>query len=78
METITENQKLSLAMFSESFPCNPLPFLNGLAEGCKVNGSDYLQTDECKRIQFCLIGMSYGQSFRIDSLSEFQRLKNTK
>ena len=73
-----KTNELSNAMFAPSFPCNPLPFLNGLIEGCKVNGSDYVQSDEGKRILYVLIAQSYGQSFSINSLDEFQRLYNAK
>ena len=73
-----KTNELSSAMFAPSFPCNPLPFLNGLIEGCKVNGSDYVQSDEGKRILYVLIAQSYGQLFNIESLSEFQRLNNAK
>ncbi len=73
--TETNLTDLSLAMFAASFPCNPLPFLNGLIDGCKVYGSDYMKTDEGKRILFVLIAQSYGQLFNIDSLTEFSKLK---
>jgi hypothetical protein len=66
---------LSRAMFNNSFPCNPLPFLIGLIEGVKNYGTDYLKTVEAQRILFVVIAQSYGQLFDIDSLTEFSRLK---
>ena len=74
METITENQKLSLAMFSESFPCNPLPFANGLINGVRENGTDWITSDQAKRIMFVLIAQSYGQGFNIESYQEYTNL----
>ena len=58
-----KTNELSNAMFALSFPCNPLPFLNGLAEGCKVNGSDYVQSDEGKRILYILIAQKVNLIF---------------
>jgi len=74
MKTNDNLTNLASAMFAPSFPCNPLPFLNGLAEGIKENGSDYIMTDEAKRMLFVVIAQSYGQLFNIDSLTEYQRL----
>ena len=75
METLKE---LSQAMFCNSMPCNPQPFINGLNEGCKTNGSNYIETDEAKRLLFVLLCQSYGQLFNIDSLTEFGRLLKTR
>lgn len=66
---------LSRAMFNPSFPCNPIPFLHGLIEGCKNYGTDYLKTIEAQRILFVVIALSYGQLFNLDSLDEYSRLK---
>jgi len=68
-------KELSKAMFLEYGPSNPIPFLNGLKQGCKDEGSDYIQTDEAKRILFTLLQQAYGSAFKIDSFEEFMRLK---
>ena len=74
MKTNDNLNQLSEAMFLTSLPCNPIPFLNGLIEGTKLNGTDYIQTDEGKRILFTLICQSYGSLFNLDSLTELQKL----
>jgi hypothetical protein len=71
------NKELSKAMFNNSMPCNPIPFLNGIVTGCKNQGSDYIQTDEAKRILYILLCQSYGQVFNINAFEEFNRLKRT-
>jgi hypothetical protein len=72
-----KRKELSKGMFAEFTPCNPIPFLNGLVEGCKVEGTDYIQTDEAKRILFTILQQAYGTAFKIDSFDEFKRLKST-
>ena len=74
MKTNDNLTNLTNAMFAPSFPCNPLPFLNGLIDGIHENGTDYIMTDEAKKMLFVIIAQSYGQLFNIDSLSEYQRL----
>lgn len=69
---------LASAMFEESAPSNPLPFLNGLIEGCKQNGTDYIRSDEAKKIMFTILQQMYGCAFLLDSFAEFQRLLNLK
>jgi hypothetical protein len=71
---MNELKELSEAMFASSMPSNPIPFANGLATGCKTNGTDWIRTDEAKRILFTLIQQAYGQAVLFDSFKEFQRL----
>ncbi|HUU89103.1 MAG TPA: hypothetical protein VMX17_15315 [Candidatus Glassbacteria bacterium] len=65
---------LSKGMFAPSMPSNPIPFANGLIEGCKQNGTDWIRTDEAKMILFTIIQQSYGQAVLLDSFREYQRL----
>ena len=71
---MNELTELSTAMFNESFPCNPVPFANGLIEGCKSNGTDWIQSDQAKKILYVLITQSYGQGFNIESYQEYTNL----
>jgi hypothetical protein len=70
-------KQLSKAIFAEYTPCNPIPFLNGLKQGCKDEGTDYIQSDEAKRILFTILQQAYSVAFKIDSFDEFKRLKST-
>lgn len=70
-------KELSKGMFADFTPCNPIPFLNGLLNGCKAEGTDYIQSDGAKRILFTIMQQAYGTAFRIDSFDEFKRLKAT-
>jgi len=65
--------ELSQAMFLPSSPCNPIPFANGLVEGCKQNGIDWIQSDEAKMILFTILQQAYGTAFLLDSFKEFQK-----
>ena len=69
-------QELSEAMFNASFPCNPIPFINGLNLGIKLNGMDWINTNQAKRILFIIISLSYNQFFNLDNLEEYIYLKN--
>lgn len=62
------------AIESESFPCNPIPFANGLADHVRENGSDSIKSDEAKRILWILMGQAYGQLATIDLCDEWDRL----
>jgi hypothetical protein len=70
-------KELEKAMFAEYLPCNPIPFLKGLMYGCKEEGTDYIQTDQAKRILFTIIQQAYGIAFILDIPNEFRRLKLT-
>ena len=72
-----KRKELEKGMFAEFSPCNPIPFLNGLLNGCKAEGTDYIQSDGAKRILFTIMQQAYGTAFRIDSFDEFKRLKAT-
>ncbi len=70
-----ENRKaLASAFRSSGFPCNPIPFLNGLAEGVRENGTDYIKSDEAKKMLLVIIQQSYGQAASVDTYEEFVRL----
>lgn len=60
-----------------AFPCNPLPFLNALYEGCKDNGFDWIRTDEAKSMIHIINSLSYGQLYSIDGMDEYSRLKKS-
>jgi len=79
-KNLTENQVKNLmnAMFSESFPPNPIPFAMGLADYVKDNCTDSITSDEAKRILGVLMAQSYGQLSTIDLCEEWDRLERTK
>ena len=66
-----------LAMFNESLPCNPLPFLNTLTNNVRTEGTDHIKTDKAKALLWVILAQSYGQTFKIDSWDEWLRLKYT-
>jgi hypothetical protein len=65
---------LTSAMFSESFPGNPIPFAQGLANYVKDNGTDSIKTDEAKQILWVLMAQSYGELTTVDLCEEWGRL----
>lgn len=65
---------LQTAMFSPSFPCNPIPFAQGIADFVKQHGTDSIQSDEAKRMLWVLIAQAYGQLARVDLMDEYTRL----
>jgi hypothetical protein len=69
--------ELSQAMFSPSFPCNPIPFAKGLAELVKSEGTDSIRSDNAKRILWVLMAQAYGQLATIDLCVEWGRLDKT-
>lgn len=71
---VDELYHLSQAMFEEYTTCNPIPFLNGLVEGCKQNGTDWIRSNTAKRILFTILQQAYGTAFKLDSFEEFQHL----
>ena len=75
MSNTEQFQRLQSAMFSPAFPCNPLPFLIGLTEHVRENGSDAIETDEAKRVLWVLMAQSYGQLASIDLHDEWIRLE---
>lgn len=73
-KTGTDLDRLASAGGCEAFPCNPRPFANGINAGCAEHGTDWIRTDQAKRILFILIAQSYGQLARIDLADEWDRL----
>ena len=69
---------LSTAMFSPSFPCNPIPFARGLADLVKQNGTDSIKSDEAKAILWVLMAQAYGQLATIDLCAEWSRLDKAR
>jgi len=67
---------LTNAMFSNAFPCNPIPFAQGLADLIRDNQTDTIQSDEAKRILWVLMAQAYGQVSMVDLSGEWQRLHN--
>ena len=74
---MTETDRISTAMFSNCFPCNPIPFANGLAELVMDKGTDSIQTDEAKRILWILMAQAYGQLATVSLCDEWSRLANS-
>jgi hypothetical protein len=68
---------LTQAMFSPSFPINPIPFAKGLAELVRKEGTNSIQSDEAKSILWVLMAQAYGQLATIDLHSEWSRLDKT-
>ncbi len=62
------------AIESESFPVNPIPFANGLADHVREHGTDSIKSDDAKRILWILMGQAYGQLAMIDLCEEWDRL----
>lgn len=58
------NSKLSTAMFANSLPCNPLPFLHGLR--AMVLAGEPLTTDVAKRVLWTLLAIVRGQFFGVN------------
>ncbi len=65
---------LTTAIESPSFPCNPIPFANGLADLVRDNGTDSIKSDDAKRILWILMAQSYGQLATIDLCDEWDKL----
>ena len=69
-------ERLTGALAEESFPCNPIPFANGLADLVRGRGTDSIKSDDAKRILWVLMGQAYGQLATIDLSDEWDRLTN--
>jgi hypothetical protein len=65
---------LYTALECSAFPCNPIPFANGLAEHVKDNGTDSIKSDQAKRVLWILMAQAYGQLATIDLCDEWDRL----
>jgi hypothetical protein len=62
------------AIEDDSFPGNPIPFANGLADHVREHGTDSIRSDDAKRILWILMGQAYGQVAKIDLVDEWNRL----
>jgi hypothetical protein len=67
-------ERLTTALDSECFPCNPIPFANGLAELVRDQGTDAIKTPDAQRILWILMAQSYGQMATIDLTNEWSKL----
>lgn len=76
--TDQQRNNLTTAMFSPSFPINPLPFANGILELVKEKGTDAIESDEAKKILWVLMAQSYGQLAKINLCDEWDRLYKTE
>jgi len=66
--------RLTSAMFDQSFPVNPIPFAQGLTDYVKERGTDSIKSDEAKQMLWVLMAQSYGQLNMIDLTTEWGRL----
>jgi hypothetical protein len=69
---------LTKAMESDAFPCNPIPFANGLAELVRERGTDSIKSEDARRILWILMAQSYGQLAKIDLCDEWDKLTNDR
>ncbi len=67
-------KNLTEAMFDTSMPVNPIPFAIGLADLVKERGTNFIKTDEAKKILWVLLAQSYGELSMIDLSTEWKRL----
>jgi hypothetical protein len=63
------------AMFDQVFPCNPIPFARKLADLVSDNGTDFIKSDNAKRILWILNAQAYGQMANINLGEEWDRLR---
>lgn len=73
-DLFVEHEKVITAMFSNSFPVNPIPFALTLAKMIKEGGTDTIQSDEARMVLWTLIAQSYGQLAEISLFDEWSRL----
>ena len=76
--TDQQRNNLTTAMFSSSFPINPIPFANGLSEMVMSEGTDAIESNDAKRILWVLMAQAYGQLATIDLSDEWERLYQTE
>tara|TARA_Y100001973_G_C5207916_1_gene343028 strand:+ start:2370 stop:2603 length:234 start_codon:yes stop_codon:yes gene_type:complete len=67
-------KNLTEAMFDTSMPINPIPFAIGLADLVKERGTNFIKSDEAKKILWVLLAQSYGELSMIDLSTEWKRL----
>jgi hypothetical protein len=68
--------RLQSAIEDSSFPCNPIPFAQGLADFMRDNDTSAIRSNEAQRILWILMAQSYGQMATIDLCDEWERLTN--
>jgi len=76
--TDQQRKNLTTAMFSPSFPINPIPFANGISEMVMNGGTDTIESDEVKKVLWVLMAQAYGQMATIDLSDEWSRLCETE
>ena len=67
-------ERLAGAMFDQSFPTNPIPFAQGLADFVRENGSDSITSDDAKKMLWVLVAQAYGQLGEVNLTSVYVRL----
>ena len=67
-------KNLTEAMFDSSMPINPIPFAVGLADLVRERGTNFIKSDEAKKILWVLLAQSYGELSMIDLSTEWKRL----
>lgn len=65
------------AFKSPSFPCNPIPFAQGIADYVRENGTDSIKGDKAKAMLLILVQQAYGQLARLDACDEWDRLNKS-
>jgi hypothetical protein len=63
------------AYCANTFPCNPLPFLNAITTHVRENGTASIRDDDVKRAMLILVQQCYGQATIIDTVGEYSRIK---
>jgi len=71
---MNKHNAIETALNSESLPCNPLPFLNGLEDMIRDNGSAFISSMNAKRVLWILMSQAYGQLSVIDMQAEWDKL----
>ena len=67
-------KNLTEAMFDTSMPINPIPFAIGFDDLVKERGTNFIKSDEAKKILWVLLAQSYGELSMIDLSTEWKRL----
>ena len=62
------------AAFDESFPVNPLPFLNGMKAIVKEHGTKGLESHEGRSLLWIVIAQVHGQLATVDLHHEWYEL----
>jgi hypothetical protein len=71
-------KELGNAMFCNALPTNPTPFLNALIVGVKEEGTNWLRSDEARRLIWLINTMSFSDMATINQTEEFNRLYTEK